>query len=56
MFIIMASCLGDWKQVQDIIIIIINLYFVHEIVSFYIVFLGIVFKTRLKCSKELLDY
>ena len=26
--------------------------FIHEIVSFYMVFLGIVFKTRLKCSKE----
>ena len=28
--------------------------FIHEIVSFYMVFLGIVFKTRLKYSKELL--
>ena len=28
--------------------------FIHEIVSFYMVFLRIVFKTRLKCSKELL--
>ena len=28
--------------------------FIHEIVSFYMVFLGIVFNTRLKCSKELL--
>ena len=28
----------------------------HEIVSFYMVFLGIVFKTRLKYSKELFDY
>ena len=30
--------------------------FIHEIVSFYMVFLGIVFKTRLKYSKELFDY
>ena len=28
--------------------------FIHDIVSFYMVFLGIVFKTRLKYSKELL--
>ena len=28
--------------------------FIHEIVSFYMVFLGIEFKTRLKYSKELL--
>ena len=28
--------------------------FIHEIVSSYMVFLGIVFKTRLKYSKELL--
>ena len=28
--------------------------FIHEIVSFYMVFLGTVFKTRLKYSKELL--
>ena len=28
--------------------------FIHEIVSFYMVFLGIVFKTRLKYSKKLL--
>ena len=28
--------------------------FIHEIISFYMVFLGIVFKTRLKYSKELL--
>ena len=27
--------------------------FIHEIVSFYMVFLGIVFKTRLKYSMEL---
>ena len=30
--------------------------FIHKIVSFYMVFLGIVFKTRLKYSKELFDY
>ena len=30
--------------------------FIHEIVSFYMVFLGIVLKTRLKYSKELFDY
>ena len=30
--------------------------FIHEIVSFYMVFPGIVFKTRLKYSKELFDY
>ena len=29
--------------------------FIHEIVSFYMVFLGIVFKTRLKYSRELLS-
>ena len=28
--------------------------FIHEIILFYMVFLGIVFKTRLKYSKELL--
>ena len=28
--------------------------FIHKIVSFYMVFLGIMFKTRLKYSKELL--
>ena len=28
--------------------------FIHEIESFYMVFIGIVFKTRLKHSKELL--
>ena len=28
--------------------------FIHEIVLFYMVFLGIVFKTRLKYSKEVL--
>ena len=30
--------------------------FIHDIVSFYMVFLGIVFKNRLKYSKELFDY
>ena len=30
--------------------------FKHEIVSLYMVFLGIVFKIRLKYSKELFDY
>ena len=40
--------------IYSIIIIIINLsLFIHEIVSFYMVFLGIVFKTRLIYSKEL---
>ena len=39
-----------------IIIIIINLYLYTKLYHFYMVFLGIVFKIRLKYSKELLDY
>ena len=41
---------------QLIIIIIINLYLFTKSYHFYMVFLGIVCKIRLKYSKELLDY
>ena len=39
-----------------IIIIIINLYLYTKSYHFYMVFLGIVYKIRLKYSKELLDH
>ena len=39
-----------------IIIIIINLYLYTKSYQFYMVFLGIVCKIRLKYSKELIDY
>ena len=48
----------SWIKLEPkfIVIIIINLYLYTKSYHFYMVFLGIVCKIKLKYSKELLDY
>ena len=51
-----CHCPSTSNGIIIIIIIIINLYLYTKSYHFYMVFLGIVCKIRLKYSKELLDY